>query len=236
MATQATTTMILSPPCFLGPNRSPSEDSAIAISFDIATNRTPKESTATPSSPCFFDIPRELRNKIYHELRKSGSFPLHQNDDEVKSYINVAPHSYLLGINRKFAEEYKAVVFQNSVWTIQDVSLKRTQMPRLVESKLLKHVHSCKIELFVPFDARKVLANKACDPDLLLREVLLDGETLGNIGWEHDFDEDDHSERGEMGKVEDEVAQEEASIGTPPWFPFLLSKMSCLESIDLQLT
>ncbi|KXT08876.1 hypothetical protein AC579_4671 [Pseudocercospora musae] len=209
----------------------------------------------------FFHLPREVRDRIYHNLRITGSCPVkrheHDGDETVKAAIDVKPCTSHLLVSKWFKTEYVVIVFSGATFSIGSAFIHQQKAP-VLPSLIIENVNICKINLFIPYDAHKVQEeaqlNTICDQDVFLDLPFEEGERIGNfLCFDDDqYDEgEDHEELSDSeiewkhaaeelaswdGEEELDDLDEHQNTLAPDWLLSLLFEFRALESIELVVT
>ncbi|KAF7198475.1 hypothetical protein HII31_00214 [Pseudocercospora fuligena] len=210
----------------------------------------------------FFHLPREVRDRIYCNLRIAGALSFGRNDGDedeaIKAAIDIKPSTSLLLVSKRFKNEYIATVFSGATVTFGPTSSIHPPKAPVLPNLILDTVTKCKVDLFIPYEAHKVQKevqlNTICDPDVFLDLPIEEGERLDGI---LDFDDESYEEAGDVadpsdseiewkdsaeelsfsdGEEELENLDEEDKILAPEWLFRLLSKLRALQSVELIVT
>lgn len=210
----------------------------------------------------FFHLPREVRDRIYCNLRIVGTSPIerqdHDDDEVIKAAIDIKPDISHLTVSKRFKNEYVAMVFSNATLALGSISSIHPQKTPVLPNLILDHVKTCKINLFIPYEAHKlqkeVQLNTICNSDMFLDLPIEGGEPIADI---LDLDDDLYEEREDVEDLSDseiewedaaeeldssdveeeqEDFNEEQNALTPDWLFHFLSKLRVLQSVELVVT
>ncbi|KXT01615.1 hypothetical protein AC578_8013 [Pseudocercospora eumusae] len=210
----------------------------------------------------FFHLPREVRDRIYSNLRSVGSFSLElfefDDAETIKAAIDVKPSTLHLLVSKRFKSEYVAVVISGATLAFGPTPAIHPRKIPVLAKLILDNVKKCKVDLFIPYKAHKVQKeaqlNTICDPDVFLDLPFEDEERIGKfLNYEDDSDEEGKDAEGlsnseieweDAAKVldfsdgEDELKDldEEQNTLIPDWIFRLLFKLRALQSVELVVT